>query len=71
MFGLLFLLTGVATTLPDSWSAVLQYLPANAASAFTAVTQQDDALNPGPGLAAFLRYLVVLTAAWRLKRSDV
>ncbi|GAA0905705.1 ABC transporter permease [Virgisporangium aurantiacum] len=74
LFGVLFLLTGVAELLlPDGWSTALQYLPSNASSAFTAVTQQTDALTPWAGLAVFLGYLaaVIGAAAWRLKHSDV
>ncbi|WP_204015498.1 ABC transporter permease subunit, partial [Virgisporangium aurantiacum] len=74
LFGALFLLTGVAQLLlPDSWGTALQYLPSNAASAFTAVTQQADALTPWAGLAVFLGYLaaVIAAAAWRLKHNDV
>lgn len=59
--------------LPDSWSDVLRYLPSNAASALTAVTQQADALTPWAGLTVFLGYLAAVTggAAIRLKRADV
>lgn len=74
LFGVLFLLGGVAALLiPDSWGDVEQYLPSEAASAFTAVTQADNALTPGAGLAVFLAYVVAVVgaAAWRLKRSDV
>lgn len=73
LFGVLFLLTGVASLLlPDSWSTVQEYLPADAANAFTAVTQETDALTPWTGLAVFLGYLVAVTAAaaWRLTHSD-
>jgi ABC-2 type transport system permease protein len=73
LFGVMFLLTGVAALLlPDSWSTVQEYLPANAADAFTAITQQSDALTPWAGLTVFLGYLVAVTgaAAWRLTRSD-
>jgi hypothetical protein len=74
LFGVLFLLTGVAALLlPDSWSDAQQYLPANAASAFTAVTRSAGTLAPWTGLAVFVGYLAAVTAgaAWRLKRSDV
>jgi len=74
LFGVMFLLSGVAALLlPESWSEVAQYLPSNAASAFTAVTQSSDALSPWAGLTVFLGYVVAVVgaAAWRMKRSDV
>jgi hypothetical protein len=73
LVGGLFLLTGIASLLvPDSWSTVLEYLPANAATAFTAVTRASDALGPWSALAVFLAYIAAVTiaAARRLKRSD-
>jgi ABC-2 type transport system permease protein len=74
LFGVLFLLPGVAgLLLPDSWSSAVEYLPSNAAGAFTAVTQATDALTPWAGLTVFLGYVAVavIAAAGRLKRSDV
>jgi hypothetical protein len=74
LFGVMFLLSGVAQLLlPDSWSGVVEYLPSNASSALTAVTQASDALTPWAGLAVFAAYVatVVGAAALRLKRSDV
>jgi ABC-type transport system involved in multi-copper enzyme maturation permease subunit len=74
LFGVMFLLGGIAALLvPDSWSDVVQYLPSNAAGAVTAVTQADNELAPGAGLAVFGGYVVALigAAAWRFKRSDV
>lgn len=73
LFGVLFLITGVAgLLLPTSWSAVQEYLPANAANAFTAVTHAADTLTPWTGLAVFAGYVVaaLAAAAVRLKRSD-
>lgn len=73
LFGAMFLLSGIAMLLlPDSWEAVQQYLPADAASAFTAITRESDMLDPWAGLAVFGGYVaaVVAAAAWRLKRSD-
>ncbi|GAA0451582.1 ABC transporter permease [Actinoplanes capillaceus] len=74
VFGMLFILPGVSGLLmPDSWSdAVSPYLPSNAGSAFTAVTQTADHLNPWAGLAVFAGYLViaVIGAAVRLKTRD-
>ncbi|WDZ87351.1 ABC transporter permease [Micromonospora cathayae] len=74
LFGVMFLLSGVAQLLfPESWSSGLKYLPANASTAFTAVTQAPDTLTPWAGLAVFGGYVVavVVAAAVRLKRSDV
>jgi ABC-2 type transport system permease protein len=74
LFGALFLLSGVAQLLlPDAWrDDVVQYLPSNAGSAFTSVTQSADALGPWLGLGVFLAYVlaVVVGGAWRLKHSD-
>jgi len=74
LFGVMFLLAGVAALLiPDSWSDVTQYLPSNAANAFTELTQSSGSLSPGAGLAVFLGYVVAVigAAAWRMKRADV
>jgi len=74
LFGVLFLLPGVATLLlPDSWGTAVAYLPSNAATAFTAITRAAGTLAPRAGLAVFLGYVVaaVAAAAVRLKRSDV
>jgi ABC-2 type transport system permease protein len=74
LFGALFLLSGVAQLLlPDAWrDDVVRYLPSNAGSAFTSVTQGSDALGPWAGLAVFVLYVAAVVAggAWRLKRSD-
>jgi len=74
VFGVLFVLPGIAgLLLPDSWSdTVMPYLPSNAGSAFTAVTQGADQLSPWAGLAVFAAYLVAAVggAAWRLKTRD-
>ncbi|SDE21283.1 hypothetical protein [Glycomyces harbinensis] len=74
LFGVMFLLAMVAALLiPDSWGDVVQYLPSNAADAFTAVEQGEGMLSPGAGLAVFTGYIVAVlgAAAWRVKRSDV
>lgn len=74
LFGAMFLLSGVAQLLlPESWrDNVAQYLPSNAGSAFTSVTQSADALGPWAGLAVFVAYVAAVVAggAWRLRRSD-
>ena len=73
LFGLMFLLSGVAQLLlPESLDDVVRYLPANAGSAFTSVTHGADALGPWVGLGVFVAYVaaMVVGGAWRLKRSD-
>jgi ABC-type transport system involved in multi-copper enzyme maturation permease subunit len=74
LFGVMFLLSGIAQLLlPDSWrDDVVRYLPSNAGSAFTAVTQGADALGPWAGLGVFVAYVAVAVVggAWRLRRSD-
>jgi ABC-2 type transport system permease protein len=74
LFGAMFLLSGVAQLLlPDSWrDNVVQYLPSDAGSAFTSVSQGADALSPWVGLGVFVAYVaaVVVGGAWRLKRAD-
>jgi ABC-2 type transport system permease protein len=74
LFGVLFVLPGITgLLLPDSWSeTVTPYLPSNAGSAFTAVTQTPDQLGPWAGLAVFVGYLVVtvIAAARRLQTQD-
>ncbi|MDN3243456.1 hypothetical protein [Glycomyces tritici] len=74
LFGVMFLLAMVAALLvPESWSDVVQYLPSEAGDAFTAVTQEPDALSPPAGLAVFGGYIAATlgAAAWRIRRSDV
>ncbi|MDP4500382.1 hypothetical protein [Nonomuraea turcica] len=74
LFGVMFLLSGVASLLlPASWAEVTQYLPADAAAAFTAVSPGEGMLAPWGGLAVFVAYIAVtvIAAAWRLKRTDV
>ncbi|WP_433724405.1 ABC transporter permease [Actinoplanes sp. CA-051413] len=74
LFGAMFLLSGVAQLLlPESWrDNVVQYLPSDAGSAFTSVSQGADALSPWVGLGVFVGYVgaVVVGGAWRLKRAD-
>ncbi|GAA3909527.1 ABC transporter permease [Actinoplanes auranticolor] len=74
LFGAMFLLSGVAQLLlPESWrDNVVQYLPSDAGSAFTSVSQGADALSPWVGLGVFAVYVAAVVAggAWRLKRSD-
>jgi ABC-2 type transport system permease protein len=53
-----------AAVLPDSWNAVLQYLPTNAAAAFTAVTATGDStLGVGAGMAVLAAWAVAAVGA--------
>lgn len=73
VLGLLFVLPGISMLLPASWSDnISPYLPSNAGSAFSSVTQAADQLSPATGLAVFTGYLAiaVTAAAWRLKTRD-
>ena len=73
LFGVMFLLSGIARLLlPESWSDVLQYLPANAGDSITAVTTRAGSLGPAAGLIVFVGYLVAVVGAagWRLRHSD-
>jgi len=74
LFGVMFLLSGIAVLLlPESWSDVALYLPADAARAFVTAVPQAGGLAPWTGLAVFAAYIAatVSAAAWRLKRTDV
>lgn len=74
LFGIMFLLEGIATLLlPQAWQDdVIKFLPSAAGSAVGAVTPGPFNLEPGPALAVFAGYLVAfaLAAAWRLKHHD-
>ena len=60
-----------AMMLPDDWAGVLNYLPSNAAAAFT-TRAGLDLLSPGTGMAVLAAWVVslVLLAAYRLKSRD-
>ena len=74
LFGAMFLLSGVAQLLlPESWrDSVVQYLPADAGSAFASVAEGAGGLSPWVGLAVFVGYVavVVVGGARRLRRTD-
>ncbi|CBG75557.1 MULTISPECIES: ABC transporter permease [Streptomyces] len=74
LVGILLILPGLATLLPDSWyDTITPYLPSNAGSAVYALTGSADALSPGQGLAVFAGWvaLALAGAAYRLVRTDV
>ncbi|MFK0159374.1 ABC transporter permease [Streptomyces sp. NPDC090499] len=74
LVGILLILPGLATLLPDSWYDTLSpYFPSNAGQAVYALHQSSDALSPGAGLAVFAGWvaLTLAGAAYRLVRTDV
>ncbi|MEU3615119.1 ABC transporter permease [Streptomyces sp. NPDC006872] len=74
LVGVLLILPGLASLLPDSWYDTLSpYFPSNAGSAVYALHQSSDALSPGAGLAVFAGWvaLTLAGAAFRLVRTDV
>ncbi|MFI1030586.1 ABC transporter permease [Streptomyces sp. NPDC020951] len=74
LVGVLLILPGLASLLPDSWYDTLSpYFPSNAGSAVYALHQSSDALSPGAGLAVFAGWvaLTLAGAALRLVRTDV
>lgn len=71
--GLLLIVPGLMMLLPDSWSETLTpYLPSNGGSAMMALQTADGQFTPGQGLAVVGAWVAVLlvAAAWRLKRAD-
>ncbi|MEW2400840.1 ABC transporter permease [Streptomyces sp. NPDC046862] len=73
LVGILLILPGLASLLPDSWYDTLSpYFPSNAGSAVYALHQSSDALSPGAGLAVFAGWvaLALAGAAFRLVRTD-
>lgn len=73
LVGILLVLPGLATLLPDSWyDTITPYLPSNAGSAIYALTGSADSLSPGQGLAVFAGWvaLALAGAAHRLVRTD-
>lgn len=62
--GVLILPSVAAGLLPDSWGALLQYLPTSAASSFTTVTGAGtDVLGVGAGIAVLLAWVAVAVGA--------
>jgi len=73
LVGVLLILPGLASLLPDSWYDTLSpYFPSNAGSAVYALHDSADSLSPGAGLAVFTGWvaLTLAGAAFRLTRSD-
>ncbi|MFJ8108371.1 ABC transporter permease [Streptomyces sp. NPDC096132] len=73
LVGILLILPGLASLLPDSWYDTLSpYFPSNAGSAVYALHQSSDALSPGAGLAVFAGWvaLTLAGAAYRLVKTD-
>jgi ABC-2 type transport system permease protein len=73
LVGILLILPGLATLLPNSWEdTVVPYLPSNAGSAIYALHESSNSLSPGAGLAVFAGWvaLTLAGAAWRLARTD-
>ncbi|MFF3330044.1 ABC transporter permease [Streptomyces sp. NPDC002888] len=74
LVGILLILPGLASLLPDSWYDTLSpYFPSNAGSAVYALHESSDALSPGVGLAVFAGWvaLTLAGAAYRLVKTDV
>jgi len=74
LFGLLFALQIIAGLLPDSVSQqVAKYLPGPAGLAITTTVPDPDVLAPWAGLGLFCGYtaIVLVLAAWRLRRQEV
>jgi ABC-2 type transport system permease protein len=73
LVGILLILPGLASLLPDSWYDTLSpYFPSNAGSAVYALHESSDSLSPGAGLAVFAGWvaLTLAAAACRLRRTD-
>ncbi|CAM5519436.1 ABC transporter permease [Streptomyces purpurascens] len=73
LVGVLLILPGLASLLPDSWYDTLSpYFPSNAGSAVYALHESSGALSPGAGLAVFAGWvaLTLAGAAFRLRGTD-
>ncbi|MFF0042342.1 ABC transporter permease [Streptomyces mirabilis] len=73
LVGILPILPGLASLLPDSWYDTLSpYFPSNVGSAVYALHQSSDALSPGAGLAVFAGWVAVALAgaAYRIAKTD-
>jgi ABC-type transport system involved in multi-copper enzyme maturation permease subunit len=71
--GVLMLVPGLFSLLPDSWQDNIgPYLPSNAGEAMYALTHDSTILSPGAGIAVFAGWTVLALggAAYRLVRSD-
>ncbi|MGW3283283.1 ABC transporter permease [Streptomyces sp. NPDC001002] len=73
LVGILLILPGLASLLPDSWDDTLSpYFPSNAGQAVYALHESSGSLSPGAGLAVFAGWvaLALVGAAGRLIRTD-
>ncbi|MFJ6083788.1 ABC transporter permease [Streptomyces sp. NPDC092369] len=73
LVGILLILPGLASLLPDSWDDTLSpYFPSNAGQAVYALHESSGSLSPGAGLAVFAGWvaLALVGAAGRLLRTD-
>ncbi|MFJ9381301.1 ABC transporter permease [Streptomyces sp. NPDC101455] len=73
LVGILLILPGLASLLPDSWYDTMNpYFPSNAGSAVYALHQSSDSLSPWAGIAVFAGWvaLSLAGAAYRLLRTD-
>lgn len=74
LLGGVLMLPGLARVLlPESWDDALKYLPSNAGSSFTSLTEPAGMLSLGAGLAVFVGWVVLAGAgaAVLLLRRDV
>ena len=71
--GVLILPSLASVLLPDSWDSALKYLPSNAGSSFTSLTEPDGMLSSGAGVAVFIGWVLLagIGAALILRRRDV
>lgn len=73
LVGILLVLPGLASLLPDSWYDTLSpYFPSNAGSAVYAFHESSYSLSPGEGLAVFVGWVAItlVGAAFRLRKTD-
>jgi ABC-2 type transport system permease protein len=73
LVGVLLILPGLASLLPDSWYDTFSpYFPSNAGSAVYALHDSADSLSPGAGFAVFAGWvaLTLAGAAYRLVKTD-
>ncbi|WPB88154.1 ABC-2 transporter permease [Streptomyces malaysiensis] len=73
LVGVLLIVPGLASLLPDSWYNTLNpYFPSKAGSAVYALHQSSDSLSPVAGLAVFAGWvtLTLAGAAYRLRKTD-
>jgi ABC-type transport system involved in multi-copper enzyme maturation permease subunit len=70
--GVLFVPTLLSALLPESWDAVLKYLPSSAGDAFTGARSTGDMLTSSQGVLVFIAWLLVVLggAGVALMRRD-